>query len=157
MQTWNVKTIAEAYRRALAVGVADPAETVQWLDREIASEAHPISELLDASLALSAGVPALIGALGALPGECNTALAVRGFFYLARRGLAENKQRGPAIAQALFRMAVNKEAPSSSAESGMYYFHDAFDLATQGIHGSEEEVRSELMNFLGEHSAWPEA
>ena len=54
-------------------------------------------------------------------------------------------------------MAVNKEAPSSSAESGMYYFDDAFDLAGRRIHGKEEEVRSELIKFLGEHSAWPEA
>lgn len=152
---WGIRTLAEAYRRALTLGLANTAEIGAWLDRVLAETDKPAIEVIEASLAASRGAPALVSALATIRGEYNAQLMTRGFFHLSRRAVVRSPEQALRVAEALYAMALDREFPAEDAMARMLSFQDALELADQQVFGKREDLTRDLIAFLDEYAAWP--
>lgn len=139
-----------ALAKALAHGLAKPAEVVAWVDSVIAETEDPDYWLIEASLA-GHDVNGLITALQEefdqrVGGEgADVWRAVLGHFG---DWFATHPSDGPLVAQVIYDMAVAGQVPDRSAETEMFSFDDAYEHAVAGHWGSVEQLDAELAAFL---------
>ena len=147
---YSTKTIAEAYARALCDGFATVGEAIAWIDSTIEAEDQPHWSLIDASLA-GRDRAALITALHDVPGEADPQSVACLFIGHMSRAVRNDPSRSQDGARRLFRMAMDDDLPAPSAAGAMWSFDDDLDLATSGVHGDPEQIRSQLRDFLAEY------
>ncbi len=146
----NHRTIAEAYLRALEFDLADVAAIDAWVDGVILAEPEPAPAFIEASAA-KCKPDTLMTALRDIPGEANAAARRRIVIGIMAETLRRDPEAIKRIVRALYQMALDGDAPNQEAESEMWSFDDELDLAGQGIYGSTEDVRRDLVRFLARH------
>ena len=119
----DLKTTAEAFACALDMGFISTADAQAWIDRQMKALDRPPIELIEACGAAGSS-QRIVDALRQLPGDVDRSGVVRQCFRHARSALLRDTSMVRPIADWLFRLAVDKEAPSPDAESRMYWFDD---------------------------------
>ncbi|MEM7232213.1 MAG: hypothetical protein AAF517_08570 [Planctomycetota bacterium] len=144
----NTRTIAEAYARALDLGLLSPEVVTRWIDASILVEASPLPELCVASTITDP--EDLATALRHIPGEVESDEAHRLLFGHMLQALVEEKASAKCVASELFRMAMADEVPNPAAQGPMFTFYDDLDLAHLGHIGDRDydAILNELCEFL---------
>jgi len=146
----NYRTIADAYYRALAHGLVTPAEVITWVDSVMEAEDKPAIAFIDAACA-GDDANAILTALREVPGDGDRAQSNRLVIGLMKQLVACEPGAYPRVAETLYVMAIDGDAPSADAESSMRGFYDELDLAIDGIYGNEKQVCRDVLTFLTEH------
>ena len=106
----SLRTTAKSLGMLLDFELLDVGRVIAWVDEMILAMDDPPIALIEASL-LGRDVNALVSALRDLPGEICHDEALRLTFLHMRELLAEDAEIAPRVARALFRMAMEDQAP----------------------------------------------
>ena len=146
----TVKEQAEALRVGLLGGYVSPDEVTAWADEVIGAGGIPGPEIIEVSLGGSKPLIDLSQALAAVPGEASNDavfdLVVRRMAVVVR----QNSNTVPAVIQALYRMYREGKMPSERVEFKVIWLEDVYSLARDGIQGTQETVRDELLEFFSD-------
>lgn len=148
-----MKEQAEFYRVGLLLGSLKLADVIAWCDSIIMAEALPDINIIEASISGSKGVNAVADALSQVRGDFDKSAVTRRIFRSMFDLVSQDRKQAPKIARQLYHMAIDNDVPNDEAEPEMWYFWDAIDLAVDGIHGDEEKLIDEMLQFLKTHSA----
>jgi ribosomal protein S18 acetylase RimI-like enzyme len=147
----QIKTEAEALRLALITGLVAAPEVIRWVDDLIGRIDELPAEILDVSLARDGNLNEVAAALSCIPGVAHSEdVAIRVFTRMLST-LAASASNLSKVTRALEHMAIENVAPSPHAQSIMYGFYDALDLARRGTYGTVENVLERVLAFLREH------
>lgn len=147
----TLATEAGVLRQALLSGMRTVEEIIVWADARIMS----LSDLPDPLVAVSlcgGNINTAISELGELAEYQFTLPAFR---LYARMLLDEVESRPESlfkVSGALYRLTVQSIVPKG-VDGRIHGLDDGLHLAQEGIYGSVEEARKELVGFLREYAA----
>lgn len=95
----------------------------------------------------------VINLLKQVPGVEDSALVHRGVLAKIREKLQREPEFEDRAVRILFDMAIDEEAPDKEAESEMFWFYDALDLAKAGYVGDVADIRKKLNDFLTRYAS----
>jgi hypothetical protein len=147
-----MKEQAEFYRAALLLGIIQIKDVIAWCDSIIIEEELPDIAIIEASMSGSKGVNAVADALSGVKGGFDKRVVTKHIFGSMYDFVSQDRKQAPKVARQLYHMAIDNDVPSDEAEPEMWYFWDAIDLAVDGIHGDEEKLIDEMLQFLKVHS-----
>lgn len=147
-----MKERAEAYRAALLLGIIQIKDVTAWCDSIIIEEELPDIAIIEASISGSKGVNAVADALSGVKGESDKRVVTKRIFGCMYDFVSQDRKQAPKVARQLYHMAIDNDVPNDEAEPEMWYFWDAIDLAVDGMHGDEEKLIDEMLQFLKVHS-----
>ena len=147
---------AEALRLGLIGGYATLQQVVTWADQLILKDrAAEMPALLDLSLLSSESLAEAVALLRTIPGERSAPQVGRYVAGLIYEHMKLGTLSTERAARALFQAMLEGYAPDPEFESKAYSFDDGVDLALQGVYGTLQDVRAEMLGYLGQFApAW---
>ena len=139
-------------RNCLAHGLISLTEVVSWADKSIGQLSKPGIVLIEISMASNLHINDVINLLRDIPGKVDLQQVYQGIFSKMKAKMVEEPESEKRIVQALFEMAMEGEVPDKEAESEMFWFYDALDLAEAEYTGDIGDVRRKLYAFLDNYS-----
>jgi hypothetical protein len=140
---------SEALRLGLIGGYATISQVAAWADQLILEDrASEIPALLELSLLPPEAIADAVSLLGTVPGNCSQAQVGRHVAGLIYERLKVGDISTERAARALSMHTIEGYAPDREFESMAYSFDDRVDLARQGIYGTIEEARDEMLSYL---------
>jgi len=136
---------------ALAMGLMDEPDIIEWADHEIAQLDAPPIELIDIALPKERPRIALMQQLRSLPGSANFVIAAHRAISLLRDKFQNNEiafDHAVSSLSAYSSWANVSESEKLDARIIEHIFYEA----KQGIHGTLDSVREELNGFLTAYS-----
>jgi hypothetical protein len=149
--TDDIKTTAEYFRRGLILGLHSVANALAWIDMILITEPTPDIAIIEASLCGSRGPIAVAEWLAYTPGVFDKRTVARRLLGAMHVWLSQDRAKAAKVAHWLYQMALDGDTPDGVAEERMWYFDDAFGLATDGVYGNAEELCEELIAFLAQY------
>jgi hypothetical protein len=143
--TPSLRDRAEVIALGVELGVLPRAHAMAWAEEEIAATPHPDASLLEVITMDDAYENDVANALRAVPGELDAGWVEAEVVRMLLRRLTEDPERGPAIAAALYRIAVDEALSDRALSDFAYWLDDAFSLADAGI---TTDTRAELFDAL---------
>jgi hypothetical protein len=148
MQT--LREQAEFYRLALAMGLMSQRYVNAWADNIIGACDEPPIEVIDVALAASRPTHEVMSRLAEVPGEADLAAAAHRALGLLRQRLVRDELSLEGAVQTLAAYHCWAHVPEGeSLEAGN--FQELLYLAREGLYGTFQSVREELLRFLTEH------
>jgi hypothetical protein len=134
---------AAELREALRLGLRSVRDVIEWSDSIIAKSDKPSMALIDLSSMWNANRPDVVSALNSISRDVPAADVVPSVLTLVYRRLVADPGYGMEFAREMYRLAVEHGYPLEPL-----WFDDAFDLAEQGVCGTVENVREELLEYV---------
>jgi hypothetical protein len=145
----TLKEQALALRVGLLAGYVSVADVVAWADRLIVGDqAGAVPQALDLALLRPEGVADAITLLGQVPGDAAAPAIGRSAARVIYWRLASGGIDTERAARALYRLMREGFAPDPEFESMAYTFDDTVDLVKQGVYGTVDEVRVQMLAYL---------
>lgn len=141
----NTKIQAEILRNCLELGLVSSSEVISWADSLVEQSFQPDIALIEVSMAGNLHSNDVADLLRNVPGETNPNRIYQGIFSHMRATLIDKPESETRIVRALFQLATAGEAPDKAAESEMFWFYDALDLAKAGYGGDVTEIRNSIV------------
>ena len=153
----TVSMVTEAAELSVATRLAlvTAAEVVSWADRWILMEDEPCEPLLDLCTMENAHPQDVIRVLDSLAGHYRVVDQIPRALRRAPELLEAGIPFGRTLAKAMFQLYVDEGYDVPEELGQMSWFDDAFDLAREGLTGTEEEVLCELRAFVASVASGP--
>ncbi|MFL5331384.1 MAG: hypothetical protein ACJ8C4_21050 [Gemmataceae bacterium] len=140
---------AEAFARAMELGVSVVAEITTWSDDLLLKEASPSVVLCEISLSAGRYPENVMGLLRQLPGVPNRTVVNYLLVALLNQKLKSDPDSRQAVARALFLMAIGDDIADARLLQTTYRVDDDLDLVDAGIiRKSHEEIFAEMAAAL---------
>lgn len=153
-ESLTLREEAQWMNSCLCYGLISKQEIIAWADAHIEAHEAPDPQVVEIAMAGNQFTDDVLRLLEGVRGRCESWKVRTRLFRTMRRSLVEDEDRLQQVAHILFRMAVNGDAPCSDAEARMFAFDNAVALALDGICGSPDTIRIEILAFLDRWAAW---
>ena len=141
------KEQAEAVRLGLIAGFRDVTDAVRWADGVIAADPAPDAEIADIALAAGRDRHQVISLLAAVPGRCDTTVAMRRLLRELLEAFDAEPTRGEQIARWLYSFAVAGNLPESEFGLDPFSLEDIFVGAKAGWN-TDDQAFAALREYL---------
>ncbi|WP_017810009.1 hypothetical protein [Leptospira alstonii] len=139
----------ELFRIALISGYIQVSSVIDWADSKIQNGSD---DYIYIEIATTYNINDMVSVLRQTAGEFDPQKVVRGFLGVLYNHYKNNPSDIEKIVRTLYQILLEFESSMTDNERGtIYQLDDGYDLASQGIYGSMEEVSLELGAFLNEY------
>lgn len=132
----------------LRLGIIDPIEVQDWVNKELFREESPSDQLLELAYTKSDQVHELYHTLLEMKDDSNTYEIVRKLLGTIKEEKVESLNFCRDLARNLYGIWVDNDYKSPDDLSEIGFFDDAFDLADIGSYGTLDEVHSDFRRFV---------